>query len=370
MAQNTDAPFIFISYSHLDGPKVIPIVHALRDRDFEVWYDSGIEAGTEWPTYIATQLQKAACVIAFISPNAERSQFCRREITYAINYNKPLLAVYLEDFKPEPGLDWQLSTLQSMFLHRSPSTEVFLDQLARAQILQSCKKAAAGKVAPAPKSEPVPIPPLPEQEYDEKLNPEYVRGLLSPEAAEHLIQTFPDQFLSEEKASPEPKSEPASKPEPKSAPKPEPKSAPKPAAKPAPKEEPETATKGQKRFFALATNLLHLSYGPIGGITFGIFSGMNLGFFPLVGLCCVPLILITLVVKILYLTLGKKIALSYRKNVSFGNDMSWLAALVVSVIWASFTLTISPYYILNLLCSIGLHLIPGFVTSALLLFYT
>ena len=46
-------PYIFVSYAHKDAAMVMPLITGLQDRGFRVWFDAGIEAGTEWPEYIA-----------------------------------------------------------------------------------------------------------------------------------------------------------------------------------------------------------------------------------------------------------------------------------------------------------------------------
>ena len=52
-AYNGTEPYIFMSYSHKDTDVVLNAVDVLTDNGFHVWYDNGIEAGTEWPEYIA-----------------------------------------------------------------------------------------------------------------------------------------------------------------------------------------------------------------------------------------------------------------------------------------------------------------------------
>ena len=47
-------PYIFVSYAHKNDTKVLPRIESLQQRGFWVWFDQGIEAGTEWPRYIAT----------------------------------------------------------------------------------------------------------------------------------------------------------------------------------------------------------------------------------------------------------------------------------------------------------------------------
>ena len=49
-------PYVFISYSHQDIERVMPILRRLNAEGFRIWYDDGIDPGTEWPESIAAQL--------------------------------------------------------------------------------------------------------------------------------------------------------------------------------------------------------------------------------------------------------------------------------------------------------------------------
>jgi len=131
-------PYIFISYAHKDAALVMPIIEGLAERGFRIWYDAGIEAGTEWPEYIAEHLENCTSFIAFISEAAIASKNCRREINFAIDLDKEPLAIYLEEVKLTAGMRMQLGTLQAMFYYRHPTLTSFVDSLAEAKNLQSC----------------------------------------------------------------------------------------------------------------------------------------------------------------------------------------------------------------------------------------
>ena len=133
-------PYIFISYSHKDAEKIQPIVQGLADRGFRVWYDEGIEPGTEWPEFIAQQISASACCIAFISESSLNSQNCRREINYAIQTSVPLLTVYLEPVELSPGMALQLSPVQALFSYRFPPDE-FPQVLSEVPLLRPCRDA-------------------------------------------------------------------------------------------------------------------------------------------------------------------------------------------------------------------------------------
>ena len=102
-------PYIFISYAHKDSAEVLPLIEELSSRGYRVWYDAGIEAGTEWPEYIAAHLEKSACVLAFLSASAVASFNCRQEINYAIDLQKPTLTVYLEELALTGGMRMRLA---------------------------------------------------------------------------------------------------------------------------------------------------------------------------------------------------------------------------------------------------------------------
>ena len=56
MSTANDKPFVFISYAHANSDRVLPILRAMQESDICLWYDGGIEAGSEWPEYIAERV--------------------------------------------------------------------------------------------------------------------------------------------------------------------------------------------------------------------------------------------------------------------------------------------------------------------------
>ncbi|MBE6974690.1 MAG: TIR domain-containing protein [Ruminococcaceae bacterium] len=129
-------PYIFISYAHKNADAVLHLVGCLQSRGFRIWYDAGIEAGTEWPEYIAEHLSGSACVVAFVTKEFVASWNCKREITFAQELDKPVLSIYLEDVEMPMGLRMQLGSNQSVFRSRHKSEESFLSALMAAGILK------------------------------------------------------------------------------------------------------------------------------------------------------------------------------------------------------------------------------------------
>ncbi|MBQ3490663.1 MAG: toll/interleukin-1 receptor domain-containing protein [Clostridia bacterium] len=139
VAYEGNEKYIFVSYAHKDSEAVISIIGNLHNAGFRLWYDLGIEAGTEWPAYIEEHLDKSEVVMVFISRNSIESINCRNEINYALLKKKEMLVVYLEDAELKYGLGLQLNSMQSMYRSRHSSMKTFMEQLEKSKILQSCR---------------------------------------------------------------------------------------------------------------------------------------------------------------------------------------------------------------------------------------
>ena len=167
-------PFIFVSYAHLDSDAALPIISALEDRGFRVWYDGGIEAGTEWPEYIASHLNGCEAVLALVSNHSLDSHNCRREINFAIELKKPMLVVYLQEVELSLGMRMQLGTLQAMFRNRHSTMDSFMESLGQCSILQPCCAAASHQVQPiSEESEFLSKPPV---KYERRTQQDFEDG--------------------------------------------------------------------------------------------------------------------------------------------------------------------------------------------------
>ena len=103
-------PYVFISYSHADAGRVLPVIGALDEARIRQWYDGGIEAGTNWPEVVASHLLHAGTVVFFLTPQFLRSQNCIREVHYAVSERKPMICVYLDQLELPNDLALQFST--------------------------------------------------------------------------------------------------------------------------------------------------------------------------------------------------------------------------------------------------------------------
>lgn len=132
--------YIYACYSQKDYDRVLPILKALIKEGFRIWYDSGIEVGSEWPDLIAKRLENSDRVIVFISENLVASRSCRNEINYACTLNKEFFAIYLEPTQLSFGLNLHFSSVQSLYLDKYPNTASFLNDLTNSAFLLPCKE--------------------------------------------------------------------------------------------------------------------------------------------------------------------------------------------------------------------------------------
>ena len=132
-------PYIFISYAHRDSEFVMYVINELQSAGYRIWYDEGIEVGTEWPDYIAKRIMNCSVFLAFVSNHSVNSQNCKREIDYAIKNRRDPVAIYLEKVNLSAGMDMQLGSVQNMYYNRFSSEKDFVKELIDSRALAHCR---------------------------------------------------------------------------------------------------------------------------------------------------------------------------------------------------------------------------------------
>ena len=89
--------YIFVSYSHKDSEKVIPIMEYIAKKGYRLWYDEGLTPSSEWTEDIEQHIKHCYIFLALISRNAQESENCQDEIVFAKN-NKKILKKLLKIF--------------------------------------------------------------------------------------------------------------------------------------------------------------------------------------------------------------------------------------------------------------------------------
>ena len=152
MSNTNEKPYVFVSYAHADKEIVMPTINAMTSNGINIWYDGGIEAGSEWPEYIAEKVISCTRFILFVSDNYLKSQNCKRELNFAISRKKEILSIYLHDVELSPGMEMQLGTYQAFFRNRYATNELFFHALCKEHFFDPCLLSGLGGKAGAQSS--------------------------------------------------------------------------------------------------------------------------------------------------------------------------------------------------------------------------
>ena len=134
-----ELPYIFISYSHRNMEEAISIIELLQKDNFRVWYDEGIDPGSEWDENIASHVENCGYFIALLSNEYLESSNCKDELNYARELEKPRLLIYLKDVQLPGGMRMRLSRLQAIHKYKYNSEDLFVKKLEEADGLEQCK---------------------------------------------------------------------------------------------------------------------------------------------------------------------------------------------------------------------------------------
>lgn len=124
-----DLDFIFVSYSHKNTDEVIKTILAMQQQGLRVWYDEGIDPGTEWDDFIAEQIERCGYMVAFISKEYLESNNCKDELNFARDLDKKRLLVYLEDVQLPRGMAMRLNRLQAIHMYKYNDHKDFVHKL-------------------------------------------------------------------------------------------------------------------------------------------------------------------------------------------------------------------------------------------------
>lgn len=153
--------YLFVSYAHKDKTQAMEIIAQLISAGYRVWYDEGIDPGTEWDGNIASHLRSCDGIIALLSRNYLNSENCKDEINYARDLGKDRLLVYLEDVELPDGMAMRLGRNLAIYRDKYPDPASFFDKLTEAPMLARCRSArSSGKILTNDKSYTAYVPPV------------------------------------------------------------------------------------------------------------------------------------------------------------------------------------------------------------------
>ena len=117
-------PYVFISYSHRDSDRVLEIMNRMLQEGFNVWYDGGIDPGTEWDENIAYHVNNCSYFIAFVSDGYIGSKNCKDELNYSRDLDKEQLLVYLDDVNLPSGMAMRMNRIQAIYWNKYDDSNI------------------------------------------------------------------------------------------------------------------------------------------------------------------------------------------------------------------------------------------------------
>lgn len=116
-------PYFFISYSRADSAIVKKLVAELRERDVNAWVDTEnlVPGSPEWEREIERSIRGSSGLIVVLSPEANNSQWVRRELSFAEENDKPMFPVLVRGDEND-SIPLRLSAHQRVDLRRNFQT--------------------------------------------------------------------------------------------------------------------------------------------------------------------------------------------------------------------------------------------------------
>lgn len=140
-AYNGDMPYIFVSYCHEDSKEVLPVINILQESGYRIWYDEGIEIGTEWTDCVADHLHNSTTFVFFVTSASVKSKNCLDELAYAKKDGKAIVLIHLESGVEMPrGMEMQTSRYQHLFYYKIRSEEMFIKRMSQAPCFGECRE--------------------------------------------------------------------------------------------------------------------------------------------------------------------------------------------------------------------------------------
>lgn len=122
--------YVFVSYSHSDIDRVFPFLHKLQLAGYRVWYDEGIRGGENWRKIVASKIQDEKCkdFLLFSSANSVNSIHVNAEIGHALDYEKKITTIRLDDSKFDSGVEMYLKLYKYLIAENNPRIDEELQQ--------------------------------------------------------------------------------------------------------------------------------------------------------------------------------------------------------------------------------------------------
>jgi len=109
-----DAPYVFISYAHIDRQLVQPYVTRLEKHGLSLWWDETITPGFGWIEEIADAIVESSVFLLFVTRGVVESEYCFREVAFAQDEGIRTVVAFLESVRLPNRLRFVLSSIHTV----------------------------------------------------------------------------------------------------------------------------------------------------------------------------------------------------------------------------------------------------------------
>ena len=138
-AYQGEQDYIFVSYSHKESEMVWPIIDGLKKKGYRIWYDDGIDPGTEWDKNIAEHIMHCSVFVAILSYNYLNSKNCKDELNYSRELDKKQLIIYLDELSLPPEIQMRIGRIQAVHKKHYKDSESFYAKISKTDGIDCCK---------------------------------------------------------------------------------------------------------------------------------------------------------------------------------------------------------------------------------------
>jgi Leucine-rich repeat (LRR) protein len=112
-SQQYDMNFLFISYARKDEQFAHRLNADLQSYGVQTWIDElGIRAGEDWPDRIALSIEKAGAILVILTPDAVKSKWVKRELSFADQKDKKVLPLLYKPCDLPASFNLQFGRIQ------------------------------------------------------------------------------------------------------------------------------------------------------------------------------------------------------------------------------------------------------------------
>ena len=115
-------PQIFISYKSEEYHYADKVRFMLEQNGISCWMDvEGIDSGDDFGVEISAAIRACKAVVFILSARSQRSQWTRKEVTTALNFEKPIIPIAIEKCDVIDPFDFYFSNVQRSVVYEDIS---------------------------------------------------------------------------------------------------------------------------------------------------------------------------------------------------------------------------------------------------------